>query len=300
MKRRYSTPEHALAEGQGGPSRLPPRPVGATMLYVASSHGFGLWLLLGLALAVGIYPSGRGNALVPLALGAVLVGPGLLAACAHAAWMPTWHGWRIGKSARPTRDALVALSTCLPVLAVAGLARGDNSFWVTRLAGAALALCSLASLILTAHGDAIRRVPSLDTRLATQLPLSRVVSAAFGGGLWLWMCAAGQDNAVSAGQQLNWIITLLAVTLLRGLIENLRWQSVLLRLPGPRPLLELQPRRFVAALLVYALPCAALLLASVRDVGPVLAAVAAVSCLTGMGIELSLYDGALAALPDDR
>lgn len=300
MKPREQAPKHAEVDLSGRSPHLRPRPVGATILHVASSDGFGLWLLLGLALAIGIYPAGRGDALVPLALGAILVGAGLLAACAHAAWMPAWHGWRIGRGARPTRDALVALSTMLPLLAVAGLARGDNSFWVTRLAGAALALCSLTSLIVTAHGDAIRRVPGLDSHLATQLPLSRVISATFGGGLWLWMCTAGQDTGEAHSNPLIWIIGLLALTLLRGLIENLRWQSVLVRLPGPRPALELQPKRYLGALLVYAVPCTALLLASFgySPVWP--AAVAAVSCLAGMGIELSLYDDALAAIPENR
>ena len=282
------------------PPVIQPRPLGATLLHVAASSGFGLWMLLGLALAIGVYPDGRGDALVPLALGGVLIGVGLVAACLRAAWMPTWHGWRIGNSSRPTRDALIALGTILPVLAVAGLARGDNSFWVTRLAAAALALCSLTSLIVTAHGDARRRLPGLDTRLATQLPLSRVISGAYGGGLWLWLCAAGQDSNDTHSHQLTWIIGLLLLTLLRGLIENLRWQAALLRLPGPRPWLELQPRRYLAALLVYAVPCVALLTVSLDDGRLLMAGVAALSCLVGMGIELSLYDGALAALPDSR
>ncbi|WP_430391934.1 hypothetical protein [Dyella sp. 20L07] len=300
MKQRHEAPSSVVIDGPDGPPRIQPRSLGATLLHVAASNGFGLWMLLGLALAVGVYPDGRGDALVPLALGGVLIGVGLLAACLRAAWMPTWHGWRIGNSSRPTRDALIALGTILPVLAVAGLARGDNSFWVTRIAAAALALCSLISLIVTAHGDARRRMPGLDARLVTQLPLSRVISASYGGGLWLWLCASGQEGGDANSPQLTWIIGLLLLTLLRGLVENLRWQAVLQRLPGPRPLLELQPRRYLAALLVYAIPCLALLLASFDDGRLLMASVAAVSCMVGMGIELSLYDGALAALPDSR
>lgn len=298
MKPRNDAQTEAAHEGLHRASAIPPRALPTTLLHVASSGGFGVWMLLGLCMAVGVYPAGRGEALVPLALGAVLIGVGLLCACVRARWMPNWHGWHIGPGSRPTRDALVALSTILPVLAVAGLARGDNAFWVTRLAAAALAVCSLTTLIVTAFGDARRRVPAMDLRLATQLPLSRVITAAYAGGLWLWLCLAGQDS--DGITTLNWIIVLLMLALLRGLVENLRWQAVLLRLPGAPSRLELQPRRYLAAALEYAVPCAALLLASFDDGRLLAAAVAALSCLWGMGIELSLYDGALAALPDDR
>jgi hypothetical protein len=300
MKQRRDAQQEDVLDDYAGSTLVRPRRLGATLLQVFTFNGLGLWMLLGLALAIGVYPEGRGDALVPLALGTGLIGIGLVAACLHAPWMPVWHGWRIGKGARPTRDALIALATFLPMLAVAGLARGDDTFWATRLSGAALALCSLASLIITAYGDAIRRVPALDMQLIAQLPLSRVVSAAYGGGLWLWFCTTGQDNNDAPGNPLPWIVALLLLTLLRGLVEGMRWQAVLLRVPGPRARLELPPRRYLAAILVYAVPCIALLLTSFDDSRLFMAALAAVSCMLGMAIELSLYDGALAALPDSR
>ncbi|WP_114241836.1 hypothetical protein [Dyella sp. C9] len=300
MKPRRQAPAVTIGEGREGPPLLRPRRLGATLLQAAATHGFGVWMLLGLSLAIGMYPAGRGDALVPLMIGGALVGVGLLAACVRSPWMPDWHGWRFGKGSRPTRDALVALATVLPVLAVAGLARGDNSFWVTRLAGAALALCSLVSLIVTVLGDASRNAPGLDKHVVTQLPLSRVVSATYGGGLWLWMCMMGQDNPDALIPPLVCIIGLLLLALLRGLIESLRWQAVLQRLPGPRPRFELQPRRYLGALLIYAVPSMALLMVSFGEVRLEMSALAAISCLIGMGTELSLYDGALAALPDSR
>ncbi|WP_199097697.1 hypothetical protein [Dyella sp. ASV21] len=300
MKQPNDLHSEGTDDAQRRASAVQPRPLQTTLLHVASSGGFGVWLLLGLSLAIGVYPAGRGDVLVPLALGGLLIGTGLLSACLHAPWMPNWHGWRIGAGSRPTRDALIALATILPVLAVAGLARGDNTFWVTRLAATALAVCSLTSLIITAFGDARRRVPAMDLRLATQLPLSRVITAAYGGGLWLWLCVAGQDSDGTDDASMNWIILLLMLALLRGLVENLRWQSVLMRLPGLHPRMELQPRRYLAVVLEYAVPCAALLLASFDDGRLLAAGVAALSCLWGMGIELSLYDEALAALPSDR
>ena len=298
MKQPRVREQSAVIDSSGG-TRVRPRRLGETLLQVAAFNGLGLWMLLGLALAVGVYPSGRGDALVPLTLGALLVVIGLVAACARAPWMPTWHGWRIGRDSRPTRAALITLATFLPMLAVAGLARGDNTFWATRLAGAALTLCSLISLTVTGYGDVKRRMPGLDIRLLSQLPLSRVVSAAYGGGLWLWLCAAGQDGSAATDPR-PWIVGLLLLALLRGLVEGMRWQAVLQRLPAPRARLEQQPRRYIAASLIYALPCVALIVASFDDGRLFMAALATISCMIGMGIELSLYDGALAALPDSR
>jgi hypothetical protein len=280
------------------PLKARPRPLPATLLHVAGFDGFGLWMVLGLALAVGVYPDGRGDVLVPIALGVLLIVLGVMAACVQSRWMPHWHGWVIEKGSRPTRDALIALACGLPVLAVAGLARGDNTFWATRLSGAAMALCSLGSLIIAAYADARRQAPGIDHHLATQLPLSRVVSATYGGGLWLWLCAAGQDTDPEGMHPMAWIVGLLVLALLRGLVESLRWQAALQRAQTPRGRLELQPGRFLAALLVYAVPCVALLLMSFDQGWLALASLAAVSCTIGMATELSLYDEALAALPD--
>ncbi|MHA6205747.1 hypothetical protein ACXU4B_15080 [Dyella soli] len=299
-KRRHDHPHDAIHDDVSPSPVLLPR-LGGVLLQVAGYSGCGLWMLLGLALAIGIYPAGRGDALVPLAFGVVLVASGLVAAWMHSSWMPSWHGWQPGKGSRPTREALIALATFLPMLAVAGLARGDNSFPVTRLAGATLALCSLVSLIMTAHGEASRHAPGLDGRLASQLPLSRVVSATYAGGLWLWLCMAGQQggDAPAAGA-MPWIIGLLLLALLRGLVDGMRWQALLSLSPGHRPVLELQPRRYVAAALTYAVPCLGLLLAGFDDSQQLLAALATLGCMLGMGLELTLYHGALAALPDSR
>lgn len=298
MKSRRQAHLHAVDSPAPPPARVQPRPIGATLLHVCGYDAFGVWLLLGLALAVGVYPDGRGDVLVPVTLGAVLVALGLFSALLRLPWMPHWHGWRMGRGSRPTRDALVALACALPVLAVAGLARGDNAFWATRLAGAAMALCSLGSIVVTAYGEAQRRAPGKDHHLVTQLPLSRVVTAAYGGGLWLWLCAAGADVGVGSVHPLPWIVGLLMLALLRGLVESLRWQAALRRIHAPRGGLELQPGRYLAALLVYTVPCIALLLMSFGLGWLTLAALAAVSCTVGMATELSLYDEALAALPD--
>jgi hypothetical protein len=268
----------------------------AALLRMLALSGYGLWMLLGLALALGIYRGGRSEALVPLALGAVFVSSGLLVACLHLPGLSDWHGWFPARRSRPTREALLALAAYLPMLAVGGLVRGDNAFWATRVAGAALALCSAASLVYTVHRYR-RRLSEGALRRSAQLPVSRVVAAWYAGGLWLWLCLAAQDGAVHAAGSRPWIMVLLVLALLLGLIEGLRWQA--LNPPEGRPSahrMRGRTARFVAALFTYAVPSLALLVVDLSDAGVMLVAIAAVSCLLGRTIEHRAYEAALARL----
>jgi hypothetical protein len=268
----------------------------AALLRMLALSGYGLWMLLGLALALGIYRGGRSEALVPLALGAVFVSSGLLVACLHLPGLSDWHGWFPARRSRPTREALLALMAYLPMLAVGGLVRGDNAFWATRVAGAALALCSIASLVYTVHSYR-RRLPEGVLRRSAQLPVSRVVVAWYAGGLWLWLCLAAQDGAVDAAGTRPWIMVLLVLALLLGLIEGLRWQA--LNPPQGRASshrVRGRTARFVAALLTYAVPSLALLVVDLSDAGLALVALAAVSCLLGRTIEQRAYEVAIARL----
>jgi len=268
----------------------------ASLLRMLALSGYGLWMLLGLALALGLYRQGRSEALLPLALGAGFVSVGLLAAYLHLPGLAEWHGWRPGRHSRPSGEALLALATYLPMLAVAGLVRGDNAFWATRVAGAALALCSAASLIYAVQAYR-RRLSANGLRASTQLPASRVVAACYAGGLWLWLCLALQDGAVHLAGTRPWIMVLLVLALLLGLIEGLRWQALSppqARAPGdPVPG---RGARFVAALFTYAMPSLALLVVDLSDAGVSLVAFAALSCLLGRTIEQHAYETALARL----
>jgi hypothetical protein len=278
------------------PTRACPAPrYPVIALQVLATSGYGIWMLLGMALALGIYRDGRSEGLLPLALGAIFASVGLLMVCLRLPWVSEWHGWRPARGSRPTREALLALSTYLPMLAVAGLVRGDNTFWATRLAGAALMLCSLGSLAYT--------VRSFCSRLGTEaqphsrrLPASRVVTAWYGGGLWLWLCLVSQDADPHPAGTRPWIMALLLLALLLGLLEGMRWQTFQTPLPHvadgyPR---SYRPARFVAALFTYALPSAALLLIDLFDAGTWLVGVAALSCLVGKTLEQHAYEGALA------
>lgn len=278
----------------GSPARPSPalRAPGAlaVALQVAADTGYGIWALQGIGLALGIYRSGRGESLVPLLIGLVLVSAGLVVAGLGRAGSPDWYGWRPGRNARPTREALTALATYLPMLAVAGLTRGDNDFWATRLAGAVLMMACLGHLLYSTH-RLPGRVPGPAPVAA--LPAGRVMAALFGGGLWLWLCVAADSN-VPVGPALpehqSWLLVLMIIALLLGLIEGMRWHTLRAAAADDARIPARLPKgRFIAAVLSHALPCVALLLADRWQASGLLAAIAAVSNLVGRGWEQWLY-----------
>lgn len=270
----------------------------APLWRILTASGYGLWTWLGLALLLGMYPVGRSGTLLPLSVGTVLVGAGLLVACLPWRGASDWYGWLPRRDSRPTHAALLALATFLPMLAVAGLARGDNIFWATQLAGAVLMLCSLASLAYT--GYRFRRQPSPASQSATtSLSASRLVFAGYAGGLWLWLCVLALDAPVLPSNLYPWILLLLGLALLLGLLEGQAWQAM--GREGARGSAAreypVQPARFVAALFTFGLPCTALLLARQDGIDVVAAAVAVPSCLLGRWLERYLYDARLVHAP---
>ena len=273
------------------------------VLQTASSTGYGLWIVLGVALALGLYPDGRGEVLVPLSIGLVLVSLGLIATCLRLPFAPSWHGWNPVKPMMPTLEGMVAMANYLPMLAVAGLARGGNDFWATRVAGAALVACSLATLIYTARSVS-RRLPPGVASLANTRPLGRTVSAVFSGGLWFWVCIALQNETPI--DALNpWRLALLAVALAVGIVEGSRWRSL-------RQLAEERgvPNRFTAgrtaattlgwrvgvAVLSVGLPCVLLVSHPAGPLLPAAAGLAALSCVIGQCLEQRLFGRAYAQL----
>jgi len=286
-----------LSKSVSGTPTTPPVGLAPMLLEVLALCGYGLWMLLGLALALGIYNAGRGEALVPLALGCAFVSAGLLAACLKLRTVSEWHGWRIGWSQRPTREALIALATYLPMLGVAGMVRGNEGFWATRLLSVVLALCSLVCLITSAYGYRTRRLANM-AGLAAQLPISRLLSACYGGGLWLWVCLVFRDDLPRPGVTAwPWAIGLLLIAMLLGLVDGVAWHS--LRGAGlgwhrqrPQGLL---PQRFLAAALICAVPCLSLVLVPALPGGRWLAPCAAAAYIVGKSLELWLFDVALTA-----
>lgn len=269
---------------------MPARPAHLTAcLQVVALGGYGIWLWIGLSLLLGINQHPRSGILVPLALGAVLAGSAPMGAALRLPGMAHWRGWQPGGGGWPTRSALIALATWLPMLAVVGLVHGDNRFWVTRLAGAVLALCSLLSVLAATHDDRSGLAPPLQ-RATALLPTCRITAAAFTGGLWLWLCALVQ---APANDTHLWMLPLLVLALGLGLLDSGLWQALhefeTLACPRRR---RRTSARLVATLLAYVLPCAALLAAE-TSVALLAAAVAAPGCVAGRVLDRHLYENAL-------
>lgn len=262
-----------------------------TLTRMLAISGYGVWLLLGLSLAVGVYPAGRGDALVPLTWGALLIGVAPLLACLHTRALPDWLGWRFGRGSRPTAEGLVALGSFLPAMAVAGLARGDNLFWATRLSAAALALACLVSLVFAL------RLPRADTpfdRRAVTASAARILAAVYTGGLWLWLCAAAQQGDEGVPGSGPWLLVLPLAAMGTGVLDARRWRKLwqwsLFSSNVSRKYVSMH---VTSVILVYAVPTASLLAAwGGQALWP--AAVAAVSCVLGKSLEQHLYHVALA------
>ncbi|MET4676863.1 hypothetical protein [Luteibacter sp. ME-Dv--P-043b] len=266
------------------------------VIQACTAAGYGLWMVLGTALALGLYPDGRGEVLVPLSIGLVLVSLGLVSTCLRLPFAPEWHGWNPVKRMMPTPEGMVAMANYLPMLALAGLARGGNDFWATRLAGAALMLCSLATLVYTARSVS-RHLPPSVASVANALPLGRTVSALFAGGLWFWLCVALQTEMPI--NPLNpWRLALLAVALALGVVEGMRWRALrqlaeergaVHRLETGRTAVSLLAWRFAVAALSVGLPCVLLVSHPAGHLLPVAAGLAALSCVIGQCLEQRLY-----------
>lgn len=247
-------------------------------LRVAANSGYGLWLLLGLALALGVYPAGRGDALVPLALGALLVSLHPLAAWLRLRGVDGWLGWRFGRGSRPTRRALLAMAAYLPMLGVAGLARGDNLFWATRLSAAVMAACSLACVVHALPGE-------MGSREGWGRWFARLFSAGYAGGLWLWLCLVAQESDhLGAIYSVSWVLALQCLALVSWLAS---WRG------GGNGARQRSARLLLLAL-VYLIPCAIVLLAQLHEPRELLIALAAVSCVAGKSVEPRLCRGPVA------
>lgn len=188
---------------------------------VLAGAGYGLWCLLGGALAIGIYPPGRGNVLGPLAIGFAFVSVGLLSSMLHLG-RPTraWRAFSQWDSSWLSREGLASVATYLPMLAVAGLARGDNHYIPTRIAGAALCLCALATLWCTA-----RIYTSLKPIAAWRDPRVLPLYLLFGllsGGLWLWAYLAFNPGTLAW----PYALALLALAVIAAGVKLAYWKTV--------------------------------------------------------------------------
>lgn len=196
---------------------------------VLSGVGYGLWCLLGAALALGVYGYGRSTVLVPLGAGFLFVSAGLLASTAHLGRPErAWRALTQWDSSWLSREGLLAVATYLPALLVAGLARGDNLFLPTRVAGGLLALCALATLFCTARIYTSLK-PIAAWRDARVLPLY-LVFAGLSGGLWLWVYMLMQRP--DGARTVVWPPVLLVLCILAIVLKLGYWRALHDR-PGP-------------------------------------------------------------------
>jgi succinate dehydrogenase hydrophobic anchor subunit len=272
-------------------------PLAGVVLSVLAGAGYGLWLLIGLALAAGVYVDGRGEVLAPLVAGMVLVSGGLLASCLRMPGARLWHGWEPTQGSLPTIEGLVAMGAYLPMLAVAGLARGSNDFWATRVAGLALAVLCLATLLQSAR-NACRR-DGMPAPMPTLLPLAMLVAALLAGGLCLWLCVVLETSERNEVNVYAARVFVLIAALASGLLDSLRWRALLhgaagrLDAPTSEPLAA--QGRLAAAVLGVGVPCVLAVVGS----GPLeaaAAAVAALSCVIGQCLGQRLFCAAHARI----
>ena len=188
---------------------------------VLSGAGFGLWALLGGALAIGVYPPGRGNVLAPLAIGFVFASVGLLSSTLHLGRPArAWRAFSQWDSSWLSREGLASVATYLPMLAVAGLARGDHQFIPTRIAGALLCVCALITLFCTARIYTSLK-PIAAWRDPSVLPLY-LLFGVWSGGLWLWAYLAFNPGILAGPFALG----LLALALIAVGLKFIYWKRI--------------------------------------------------------------------------
>ncbi|MGH8144805.1 MAG: dimethyl sulfoxide reductase anchor subunit family protein [Rhodanobacteraceae bacterium] len=189
---------------------------------VLGGAGYGLWCLLGAALAAGIYPSTTTTVLVPLAFGFVLVTVGLLASTLHLGRPErAWRALSQWRSSWLSREGIASLATYLPMLAVGWCAYADRTGVAIRVTGALLALGALATLLCTAN--IYRSLKTIHAwRVRQVLPLY-FAFALLSGGLWLW---AWLDFAMQHSIGNGFPLALLALAVIAAVVKTDYWRGI--------------------------------------------------------------------------
>ncbi|HEX5961577.1 MAG TPA: DmsC/YnfH family molybdoenzyme membrane anchor subunit [Rhodanobacteraceae bacterium] len=189
---------------------------------VMGGAGYGMWCLLGLALAAGVYPLAGTGVMAPLGFGFVLVTAGLLASTLHLGRPErAWRALSQWRSSWLSREGIASLATYLPTLAVAWLAFSGHAGIGLRMAGAMLALGALATILCTANiYRSLKTIAAWRTRQV--LPLY-FMFALLSGGLWLWAwLALAADHAIGVAFPL----ALLALAVIGAVIKTDYWRGI--------------------------------------------------------------------------
>jgi len=189
---------------------------------VLSGTGYGLWCLLGAALAAGLYPFAGDGVLVPLAFGFALVTAGLLASTSHLGRPErAWRALSQWRSSWLSREGIASLVTYLPMLAVAWLAFAGDAGSGLRTAGALLSLCALATILCTAN--IYRSIKTIAAWRTPQVLPLYFMFALLSGGLWLWAWLALAPGRATA---LGFPLALLALAVVAAIIKVDHWKRI--------------------------------------------------------------------------
>lgn len=193
-----------------------------------SGAGYGLWVLIALAVAIGAAPPDRFAIVVALLAGLVLTSIGLLASVAHLGKpLRAWRALSQWRSSWLSREGILALA-CVPLcLLLAWRVESVHSGLRIRVGFAVFALLATATVICTARIYASLRTIRAwrDWRVT---PLYGLL-ALHSGALWLWLLweitarPHGVDTGVLAGKS-AWLVALLVVIVLTWALQRAYWR----------------------------------------------------------------------------
>lgn len=151
-----------------------------------SGAGYGLWVLIAIAVAIGAAPADRFTIVVALLTGLVLTSIGLLASVAHLGKpLRAWRALSQWRSSWLSREGVLAL-VCVPLcLLLAWRVESVHSGLRIRVGFAVFALLAAATVLCTARIYASLRTIRAwrDWRVTPLYGLLALQT----GGLWLWL-----------------------------------------------------------------------------------------------------------------
>lgn len=196
---------------------------------VLSGAGYGLWIWLGLALALNLYPRGLSLMLVPLTAGMLLVSIGLLSSTLHLGKpMRAWRGVTQWRSSWLSREAVAALLSYLPMLALVMLRHELPGSLALRLTGFVLAACACTTVFCTARiYTSLKPIPAW--RKSQVLPGFLLLALA-SGGLWLWCWLSlqlrGDRPLPNPDAHMGYLFGLLLLLALAAWLKRSYWRTL--------------------------------------------------------------------------
>ncbi len=207
------------------------RPSFSIILFTTlSGAGYGLWFAIGILLALGLYPTGRGGLLVALAVGLVLSSSGLLCSVAHLGKpLRAWRALSQWRSSWLSREGIAALA-CVPlVLLLAARAHHSHDFPKIRIAGFLLAAMAMLVVFCTARiYTSLRTVDAWHNRRVLPGFLLLAIET---GALWFWVLLTFRTTSVTEAEPVDnlpvaWMLVVGAAVISAGWNKRSYWKSI--------------------------------------------------------------------------